>query len=100
RLSLNTDSKPRQRERRTMSEGLSQCEWENRYQQGQTPWDLGTVSPPFVDVYNRRRLKPGRLAIPGSGPGHEAVYFASRGFDVTAFDVAPSACRALEARAR
>lgn len=75
-------------------------DWETRYQLEATPWDLGEVAPPFVDAFERGLVPPGRLAIPGAGLGHEAVFFARRGFAVTAFDIAPSACRALEERSR
>lgn len=78
-----------------MNQDLTPEAWTQRYEDGNTPWDLGTVSPPFVEAVKQRRFTPGRLAIPGCGRGHEAIYFARHGFTVTAFDIAVPACNAL-----
>lgn len=83
-----------------MADGLSAKEWAKRYETGKTPWDLGSVSPPFVAAVKSGRFPPGRLAIPGCGRGHEAIYFARQGFSVTAFDIAAPACAAVEAAAQ
>lgn len=75
---------------------LSADGWNARYVQGRTPWELGTVAPPFVWALRERRVRPGRLAIPGCGCCHELLYFARHGFEVTGFDIAPEACRKAE----
>lgn len=82
-----------------MDNDLTADHWEARYKVDETPWDLGTVAPPFMESH-KRGLKPGRMAIPGSGRGYEALFFAARGFDVVAFDFAPTACDALEQNAK
>jgi len=71
--------------------------WEQRYQQGETGWDRGQPSPALHQWLEQGVLKPGRILIPGCGRrGHEAVELARRGFEVTAIDIAPSACAHLE----
>ena len=74
--------------------------WEKRYQSGETGWDRGDVSP-AVEVW-KQQVHPNqrRLLIPGCGYGHEVVYFAQQGYDVTALDIAPSAIRHLKAAIR
>lgn len=62
--------------------------WEERYETGSTPWDLGGPSPHFVALLQEKPdwLKPGKMAVPGSGRGHDAALFAKAGFEVTGFD--------------
>jgi methyl halide transferase len=75
--------------------------WEERYRQGVTPWDLGGPAPPLVDFMEGPDApSPGRMIVPGSGRGHDAIYFARRGFEVTAVDFAPSAVKEGERAAR
>jgi SAM-dependent methyltransferase len=67
--------------------------WQGRYDSGQMHWDLGAASPHFAELLARRPefLKPGKMAVLGSGQGHDAALFANAGFDVTGFDYAPGA---------
>lgn len=73
--------------------GISIDFWDGRYETGDTPWDLGGPSPHFVELLKNRPdfLKPGRVAVPGSGRGHDAALFAREGFEVVGFDYAPAA---------
>lgn len=69
--------------------------WEGRYQEGTDRWDLGQPAPPFVELLNSVDAPPpGRIAVLGSGRGHDALLFAAHGFEVTGFDFAPSAIEA------
>lgn len=63
-------------------------EWEYRYQQGQTGWDRGEVSPNLLYWLERELLKPCRILIPGCGNGYEVLILAEKGFDVVAIDIA------------
>jgi hypothetical protein len=67
--------------------------WQERYETEKTPWDLGGPSPHFVDLLKEQPdwLKPGRMAVPGAGRGHDAALFAGAGFDVVGFDYSPAA---------
>jgi SAM-dependent methyltransferase len=67
--------------------------WEAIYQTGDAGWDIGTVAPPLAELLDDppQWLRPGTLLAVGCGRGHDAFYFAERGFQVTAADFAPSA---------
>lgn len=65
--------------------------WEQRWQQGQTGWDLQTVSPPIADYAGRLTNKNLRILIPGCGNAHEARFLIEHGFtNVTVIDIAPT----------
>lgn len=69
--------------------------WEEKYQDGATRWDLGQPAPPFVRLLTSSEPPlPGRIAVLGAGRGHDALLFAEHGFEVVAFDFAPSAIEA------
>lgn len=69
--------------------------WEARYQAGTDRWDLGQPAPPFVKfLQSAEAPRPGRMAVLGSGRGHDALLFAAHGFDILGFDFAPSAITA------
>ena len=66
--------------------------WENRYQENNTPWDLGQAAPAFVSLlHSDNPPGPGRAAVLGCGRGYDALMFADRGFDVIGFDFSVSA---------
>ena len=66
-------------------------EWEKRYQQGQTGWDRGEVSPNLLYWIDGDYLKPCRILVPGCGNGYEVVALAEKGFEVVAIDIASTA---------
>lgn len=54
--------------------------WSERYENQNTPWDIGHVSPPlksFLDSLERKDLK---ILIPGAGKAHEGIYLHESGF--------------------
>jgi SAM-dependent methyltransferase len=55
------------------------------------PWADRTTNPNLVEWLDRRAGHTGRALVVGCGLGHDAEELARRGYDVTAFDVAPSA---------
>lgn len=66
--------------------------WEARWRSGQTGWDLGQPSPPFVALLDGPDAPPpGRAAVVGCGSGHDARLFARRGFETVGFDFALTA---------
>lgn len=72
-------------------------DWETLYQQKDTGWDRGEISPALHHWLETGRLVAGqRVLIPGCGRGYEVVELAKRGFDVTALDLAPSAIAAVK----
>ena len=75
--------------------GYSREDWQKHYNEGDLRWDLEEVSPPFVHLWEEKRIHPCRMLIPGCGRGHEVLFFAKQGFDVTAVDFAPGAVERL-----
>ncbi len=68
--------------------------WESRYQCSDMPWEKGAPSPGLVDFLKANPdLKRGTVCVPGCGTGHDVRAWAEAGFEVTGFDLAPSAVR-------
>lgn len=67
-------------------------DWEERYQQKDTPWDKGEPSPGLVDfLAEHAGLTKGTVCVPGCGMGHDVRAWARAGFRAVGFDIAPSA---------
>ena len=70
--------------------------WEDIYRRNDAGWDKGRPSPPIVRLVKEGLLPKGaRIAVPGAGRGHEALFLAREGYDVTAIDFAPTAATAM-----
>jgi SAM-dependent methyltransferase len=65
--------------------------WEQRFQEGRTPWDRGEVNPQCSAWLGAGALKPCRILVPGCGSGYEVAALAKAGFEVTGLDYAPVA---------
>lgn len=78
---------------------LDQNYWTERYQNYETGWDLGEVSPPlkaFIDQLDDRHAP---ILIPGAGNGYEVLYLLENGFtDVTVVDIAQPPLRTLRVK--
>ena len=73
-------------------DNLTAKAWEQRYQDKGDRWNLGFPAPPFVSLLaGENAPQSGKLAVLGCGKGHDALFFAESGFEVTGFDFAPSA---------
>ena len=77
---------------------LSHDDWQGRYDAGQTGWDRGAASPALFRWLEDELMPPASVLVPGCGRGHEVVELASRGFDVTAVDIARTPVRELSNR--
>lgn len=64
-------------------DGYERADWQGYYDQDDLRWDLGEVSPPLKRLWEKGVLEPGRTIIPGCGQGHEVIFFAQQGFEVT-----------------
>ena len=60
---------------------LDAAYWSNRYQEGQTGWDVGFCSTPLQVYFDQLKDKSISILIPGAGYGHEAIYLHSQGFN-------------------
>ena len=67
-------------------EGYSQEDWQRHYDEDDLGWDLGHVAPPFVDLLESNTIVACKTLVPGCGRGHEVIFLAENGFDVTAVD--------------
>ena len=73
---------------------MSETNWEDLYQKGDTHWDKGEGSPGLVDFLRERpELARGSVLVPGCGTGHDARIWSEHGFRAFGFDIAPSAVR-------
>src|ERR1700744_6502721 len=55
-----------------------------------TPWDIGGPQQVVKQLVALGAIK-GEALDPGTGPGHHAIYFASKGYSVTGIDSSPTA---------
>jgi SAM-dependent methyltransferase len=78
---------------------MTPADWNQRYVEGETPWDSGHPSKELIRVLEQEAIKPGRAAELGCGTGTNSIYLASRGFDVTGFDFSPAALEVARKRA-
>lgn len=78
---------------------FNQAYWNGRYEQGNTGWDIGTVSTPLKNYFDQLIKKDVAILIPGGGNGHEAAYLLSLGFtNISVLDIAPKAIEQLNLR--
>lgn len=72
-------------------------QWNARYVDADTPWDLGDGSCVLGGVIDLGFLSGrDRVLVPGCGRGHDVLQLASRGFDAVGVDFAPLAIAALK----
>ena len=74
--------------------------WDSRYtRKNAAPWDTKKVAVELKKAVESGKIKPGRAVVLGCGAGTNSIYLASKGFDVTAIDVAPTALEIARQRA-
>lgn len=64
--------------------------WENRYREGDTPWEKGAPAPPLRAWLSRNSVH-GDVLVPGCGIGEDSRLLAAQGARVTGLDIAASA---------
>ena len=74
----------------------SREDWQGHYESDDLGWDLGQVAPPFVKLWEEEKLPVGKALVPGCGRGHEVIFLAENGFEVTAIDFSKGAVTYLE----
>ena len=66
--------------------------WDAPYRRERLPgWDVGRPCSHLVKAVEDKTFKPGRAIVFGCGSGTNAIYLASKGFEVTGVDVSPTA---------
>ncbi|MEO5803276.1 MAG: methyltransferase domain-containing protein [Verrucomicrobiota bacterium] len=80
---------------------MQETDWELRYRTHDMPWEKGEPSPGLVDfLAAHSQLKRGLVLVPGCGTGHDSRAWAKVGFDVTGYDIAPSAIKFSEEKTK
>jgi SAM-dependent methyltransferase len=76
-------------------------DWNQRYAEGNTAWDLGGPPPVLVRVIAAHPLATARLRVlvPGAGRGNDAIAWAEAGHEVVAVDFANLAVAAAREQA-
>lgn len=78
---------------------LNEQYWQQRYEQGHTPWDMGMASPPLTGFLQQRYHRQARILIPGAGRAHEAVWLWHHGFtNIWVVDLVPQALAEVQKR--
>jgi SAM-dependent methyltransferase len=73
--------------------------WDQRYREGDTPWDTGQPSSELLRVVAAEGIKPCRAVELGCGTGTNSLWLASRGFDVVGVDISEVVIERARARA-
>ena len=77
------------------------AQWDDDYRGKKPPlWDIGKASSELKEVVENGAVKQGRAVDLCSGTGTDAVFLASRGFDVTAIDISPTALTQAQQKAQ
>ena len=66
--------------------------WDERFERGFTPWDLGGV-PVALRDFTARLKGPKTACIPGCGNGYELAWLCEAGWDAIAIDFSPAAVK-------
>ncbi|NOY50592.1 MAG: SAM-dependent methyltransferase [Chlorobi bacterium] len=54
--------------------------WDDKYQMGQTSWDIGYASPPIVEYFRQLPNKGLKILVPGAGRAWEVEFLFNSGF--------------------
>ncbi|KAL0341391.1 UNVERIFIED_CONTAM: putative thiol methyltransferase 2 [Sesamum radiatum] len=75
--------------------------WDKCWEDGLTPWDLGSPTPVLVHLNDTGSLPKGRALVPGCGSGYDVVAIASAEHHVVGVDLSDNAIkRATELSSR
>lgn len=78
---------------------LDESYWDERWQNGQTGWDIGHASTPLTAYFDQLEYKEMRILIPGCGNAYEAEYLYDNGFkNVFVVDMSSTALTKFSAR--
>ena len=65
-------------------------DWDQSYQNNETPWERGEPAPPLVEYLESHSIS-GRVLVPGCGLGHDVRLVASMGCDALGVDLSETA---------
>ena len=79
---------------------MSDSYWESCYRRGHVVWDPGPYDGNLPFVLKEFGIQTCRILDVGCGTGNSLVWLASKGFQCTGIDLAPTAIRTAEKSAR
>lgn len=59
---------------------MDQAYWNNRFEEENTPWDIGYPSPAIVEYIDALKDRQLRILVPGAGNGYEVEYLFNQDF--------------------
>ncbi len=59
---------------------MNKLYWDNRYREGETGWDVGSVSEPLKEYIDQLEDRGMKILLPGAGNAYEAEYLFLKGF--------------------
>jgi SAM-dependent methyltransferase len=72
--------------------------WDQRYADGDLPWDSGKEDAHLVDVVARHGIEAGKALEIGCGTGTNLIWLAQRGFETTGLDLSQNAIARAESK--
>jgi methyl halide transferase len=81
------------------SSAVTLTDWDAMYREATPPWETGRPASELVRLVEQGALRPATVLEVGCGSGSDAVFLASRGFEVTAVDWSPTAIERARTRA-
>lgn len=73
---------------------MGTIDWDQRWRDGDTPWDKGAAAPPLLESLVEDRdlwRRGGRVLAPGCGGGHDVRALVDAALPVTGLDLSPTA---------
>ena len=71
--------------------------WDERYNQNNDPWSIGSISTPLKEYIDQLTDKTLSILIPGCGNAYEARYLLEQGFtNITLIDISPALVKAIQ----
>ena len=64
-----------------MTMKLNKEYWEERYEKGETGWNVGKITTPIKEYIDQLKDKNIKILIPGAGNGYELEYLIEKGFN-------------------
>ena len=78
---------------------LNKAYWENRYQNNEIGWDVGSITTPLKGYIDQIQDKNLKILIPGAGNGYEVDYLLEKGFtNVYVVDLAETPLKNIQER--
>ncbi len=78
---------------------LNETYWSQRYDQSNTPWDIGYAAPALTAFFQNLVNKKARILIPGAGNAYEAEWLWKNGYENTyVIDLAKQPLKNLQKR--